>query len=134
MSIGVFVLFILFLVMKASQQHIPLVSDDYYERELDYENKHGKRLRAKAVRDAMNISTSGDTLLVVFPSEHQNIVGDLIFYRPSSSFLDRKLKVSVDTSNRSLIPIGDLKRGLWKLQIDWESDGITYYLEESLVL
>jgi len=47
--------------------------------------------------------------------------------------LDFKVKLQPDSLNQFIIPTDKLKKGLWKLKIDWAAGDSAFYNEEIVV-
>lgn len=120
-GMGLFMGFIIFLVVSLMMHRVDLESEDYYQREINFENE------IKALKSAQNlgdpIKFSNTSEFVVFkvtdslPIENLNI--SLI--RPDDKKLDRFYEVK-DTKT-FLIPITELKKGVYILSISYTVAG-----------
>lgn len=117
----------IFLMM----QKVDVVTDNYYEKELKYQEQLDKVARTRALKDAMEIANTGKELIIKFPnmpdkSQKNNFIS---LYRPSDNTKDVKIPVMTDTSRTQIVSIDNLAKGYWKLQVNWSSGGNEFYYE-----
>ena len=60
--------------------------------------------------------------------------GTIRLFRPSNSSWDRSVPIALDAAGAQLIPGDKLIRGYWKVKIDWQSNGESYYFEQPIVI
>lgn len=125
-----FVILTLSLVTMAMRQNVDLVSKDYYEQELKFQDKINKSNRAAALKEPLSWEVKQGSLLLKFPEQFKGrkISGSVYFFRPSDAAMDKTIPLAADTLLLS-IPIAQLKRGLYKMQINWEVNKEEYYNE-----
>ncbi len=116
-------------VVFSFTQTVELVTPDYYERELAYD-EHARRVQNAAalvqpVRVDMDASTQ--RLFVLFPMKPS--AGSVLLYRPSASGLDRRYDLVCDAESRMRIDVRDLPRGEWRVQVTWDSGSTALYHE-----
>ncbi len=68
-------------------QDVSLVSDNYYEKSLEYQDEIDKQSRTKSLDEQVKINFNGEVITVLFPSDYleKKISGEIYFYRPSDS-------------------------------------------------
>ncbi len=125
-----FVLLILTLVSMAMNQKVDLVAKDYYEQEINYQDKINKGNRTNALKEALTWEVQQGALVLKFPEQFagQKIAGSIYFFRPSDAALDKTIPLSAETLLQS-IPTNELKKGLYKIQINWVVNTEEYYNE-----
>jgi hypothetical protein len=128
-----FIVFVIILVYRSVTAKIDLVTDNYYEKELRYQeqidimNNTGKLNKKTVVRQDNNF------IEIIFPVKPQG--GMIHLYRPSDASKDLNLEISnVDNSLSQYIDITALDNGYWKVKINWITDGTEYYAEENLMI
>lgn len=129
---GGFVILIITMVSMAMNQKVDLVSKDYYEQELQYQEKINKAKKTFALSESVTWQVNQNELILKFPKQFKNktIKGTVYFFRPSDEAMDARISFAVsDTSLSGYLNTGKLKRGLYKMQIDWEADNENYYNE-----
>lgn len=131
--IGIFIVFagtVLGFVYFAMGHKVDLVSEQYYERGVAYDDHLGKVKNARALRQGLKLEyTKGDEFLrLQFPPNLARMPeGSIQLYRPSDSDLDRKFAIATDANGRQDIAVRELTSGYWKLQVEWQSDSTQYF-------
>lgn len=131
----IFVLFTLGLLYKANQQNIDLVTTNYYEEELAFQElKNKKALAEKHFKKQITFSIENDTLFLKFPDEvTEKISGEITFFKPSDAKLDLKFEFENDT-NLLHYPLNLFSNGMYKVRIDWQHNNNEYYNELTIKL
>lgn len=112
-------------------QKVDIVTDNYYEKELKYQEQLDKVARTRALKETMEITNTGKELIIKFPNvPDKNQNKDFIsLYRPSDNTKDVKIPVLTDSSRTQIVSVERIARGYWKAQINWTSGGSEYYYE-----
>lgn len=132
-----FVIVMVLMVIKSSQNQMHLVQDNYYDKDMNYESFRSKRANSAEVADQISVkfSTTTDEVQFSFPVEMKDVKGTITFFRPSNKYLDKVFTLKLNEEGKMNIKSGrDLPSGLWKIKIDWEEGGKSYYKESTLVL
>ncbi len=123
-------------VAFAMSRQVDLVSPEYYAQALG----HDARMAATANADALGASFVVDVrpdaraVYIAWPAAiAEGVDGTATFYRPSSAALDRTVTLSPDAAGRQVISLDGLASGAWRLQLQWTSHGVAYYVERDLV-
>ena len=126
-----FALLIATMVSLSISQKVDLVSKDYYEQELQFQNKINLMDRTKLLSEQLSWQVQNDELVLDFPDQFkgQQTSGKVFFFRPSDAVLDKNFELQTDTLNTKRMSIKKLKSGLYKIQINWEVENIQYYNE-----
>lgn len=133
-SFILFAMFIGTLVVICVRQDIPLVSKQYYQEELDYQNQIERIENTKALTESPSISIVNDSLRITYPRFSKMENGILKLFRPSDPRLDRQYDLVNSTRESQTFGIGDLQKGLYKARMLWEQDGKEFYLEKTIVI
>lgn len=135
---GGFVLFTLAIVAYASLQDFDLVESDYYEKGVAYQTQIDRLERTRALVDQPRVVVNGSarTLTLLFPKQFDaaKVSGGVSLYRPSNSAYDRTDAIRLTADREQIVSMADLPPGLWKVKLDWQYDGVSYYNEEVIVL
>lgn len=112
-------------------QKVDVVTENYYEKELKYQDQLDKVARTRALKESVDITNTGKELIIKFPNvPDKNLNKDFIsLYRPSDNTKDVKIPVLTDSSRTQIVSIERIARGYWKAQINWTSGGSEYYYE-----
>lgn len=135
---GGFVVFILACVGFASMQTFDLVEDEYYERGVTYQKQMDKVQRTQALTEkpTARYDAASMAYVVTFPASfaRERVNGTVMVYRPSNSQYDKSVAIALDSTRSMIIPMNNAPTGLWKIKMDWQYDGQSYYQEEVFVL
>lgn len=128
-----FVIGIMFLVFKANQQKFDLVTPNYYEAELKFQNVIDQKQRVAELSSQPKISHSVNSVSIQLPDEFLNkeVKGEVYLYCPSDASKDIKTGF---TTKRGLIEMflhKDLS-GVYDLKLSWQADGKSYYNEQRI--
>jgi hypothetical protein len=128
---GGFVMLILGMVNGAMRQKVDLVSKDYYEQELKYQDRINRKNKAATLQEPLTWEITPGALILKFPTcfKGRNIRANVHFFRPSDLRLDKIVSLVPDTSGIKKIETGQLKRGTYTMRINWEVDRDEYYDE-----
>ena len=139
-GVGVFVLYsafvilILFLVFKSFNTKVDLVTEDYYQQELKYQDKIDQKRNYAGLEQALKHEVSGATIFLAFPPGHQSAEGTVMVYRPSNKSYDKMFDIKLDENSKMIIAMENSPIGLYKLKVDWSNRDTAYYVEEDIYL
>lgn len=130
-----FVALMLVMVFAAVRQDYHLVTKEYYAEELQYSTRMEQIRNAQSLADKVKVRylSSTQEVEVLFPAELASASGEMLFYRPSDAARDERIALAPQ-AGRQAVCVGQLQRGLWRLQLSWEAGGKQYFQEEVLVL
>lgn len=132
---GVFVVGIMFMVFKSSNEKIDLVTEDYYAKELNFQQQIDAVGRTKALSANIKSEVKDGQLVVHFPKDFdgKKITGQMQLYYAADKTKDVTSSFSVDTTSAVMnIPQGN--KGMHELHLNWDVDGVSYYFEEKIFL
>lgn len=138
--IGWFVIFISSMVtwaVYAMRQDMDLVRSDYYEAEVRYQKQMDQLNRTQAIEADVSLvfdPATREIKLAVPESKSVSTFGKVHLYRPSNARLDQKLTFNPDTSGRQSIDGSKLEPGLWKVRLEWASDGKSYFVDRPIIV
>ena len=141
-GIGIAVVYIGFVLIRvitiviAEHNNVDLVSTDYYEKEIRYEDRIAEMRNSKSLQEQVTVKTENRTVTIHFPSSfpHEKLKGDITLFRPSDKRLDKTFPVKPDSGSIQRIDLDLLQPGYWKMQIQWEFEKKRYYDEFPVVL
>ncbi len=133
---GAFVAMILFLVFKTMNEKIDLVSPDYYQNELKFQDQIDRQTQSASLNEQPAIEVTDKIIAIKFPASvaKENISGTIKFYRPSDSSKDFTAAMQVDSSGLQLVPAENFIKGMYKAQLTWSAGGKNYYNEIPLYI
>jgi hypothetical protein len=133
-GIIIFIVIVFTMTVIFMSQDVHLVTDNYYEKTLTYQDEIDKQSRAMALDEEVAIKFDGELVNIVFPTEYleKNLSGEIYFYRPSNPALDIKVPLQLSEQGSQIIPVKRLEKGYWRLKLLWEMDGNEYYSEKAI--
>lgn len=129
-----FVLSLVYQVIRAGQYDHSLVVEEYYKEDLAYQKHYDKLLNNQQLNESLIISRNTQTGLVElqFPQELEAVNGRIHFYCPSDSKSDFSLPVVTDETLIQRVPVEGLRKGKWKVKVDFSDGEKAYYKEEAI--
>lgn len=125
-----FVIGIVYMVIKATNQQQDLVTKEYYEQELKYQQKINETLRADSIQNAVTALYATDTLTVLFSDLFSSVSleGDVLIYCPDDEKKDFKYHFNLSNGATKLnIPYSS--KGFRRIKINWKAGEKNYYKE-----
>jgi hypothetical protein len=131
-----FVVLILFMVMLSMSQKIDLVTEDYYNKELTFQNTINETNNANALPEQIQHEIVDNNFHVKFPEvfKGKEVKGTITFYKPSDKSKDFSEDIVL---NENLVQKTDLKffsRGMYKMKVSWSADNVNYFTEQIIVM
>lgn len=110
-----------------------LVADDYYAKDLAYQDQYNKTQNAlRASDNKLTVNMLAEQQLVELIVDTEVLIkGKVTFYRPS----DQSQDFSVDlTAAETTFSTTTLKKGKWILKVEWNEGGNSYYQERQIYI
>jgi hypothetical protein len=139
---GIFIVIVLFLLaviaffIFINTLDINLVEDNYYEKELVYQERIERINNTASLPGKISISLEPGRLIILFPAIDSTFSpkGTVLLYRPSDPKKDIILPLQLDNTFSQVVDISGIKKGKWIVKLEWEMGGKEYYFEEGLIL
>ncbi|TXB60114.1 FixH family protein [Phaeodactylibacter luteus] len=133
---SVFVLSLVYQVYRSTQYDHSLVSDQYYADDLRYQEHYDKLANAQSLEKDLQIRQPkpGETIEIAFPAQAGEAKGEIYFFCPADKSADFRLPVKPMGDGVQRVPVEGLRPGLWKVKVDWEAGGKSYYKEQDIRL
>lgn len=134
MLYGGFVALIAFLVVSSMRQNVDLVAEDYYQQELQYQNRIDQTDAAMKSGFSPAIVVNDSHVNIVFPDTVRSIgiTGEVVFYRPDNKALDYSEKIILDNTGKMSIARSKFSAGMYQTKVKWMSAGQDYYYESTI--
>ena len=132
-ALGSFIAFILFLIFVFSNgmQTSELVSDNYYQDELLYQQTIDAKNNADMQAEKPSYSQGPAGIILTFPAsitpEGKNVKFEL--FRTDDSNLDVAKEVQLNAQNQFTIPSKVISKGSYTLKLNWEKNNKSYQLD-----
>ena len=131
---GSFASFMVGLAIFASMQRNELVTDDYYEKELEFEVIQKKQERTAMLSEQTELKIENNQLVVHFPKEiGGEISGNIVFFKPSNQKDDQSIDFKTNSGSYKL-ELGAYSSGMYRVKINWSSNGVEYYDEREIII
>jgi hypothetical protein len=115
----------------------PMVSEDYYVQELAYQEQIDKEQRM--INDSrtptvkvLKATSAVEITYAGFDASLNAIKGNVAFRRPSDPGQDFVLSVNPEADGKQWLNLGQVQKGLWQIQFDFEIDGRGYFHKENI--
>ncbi len=116
-TLALFMGFITYLVIQLVSHNVELETDDYYKKDIAYQDEITSMRNANALKEKPTISMTETHIVVQFPSELAFSKAQLHLKRPNDETDDRSYEIfgtSTFTLNKS-----ELERGVYKLELSY---------------
>jgi nitrogen fixation protein FixH len=133
-TIVIFFMAVVGIFIYSANLDINLVEENYYEKELAYQEKIDRIKNTEALEEEILIRLDNKILRVDFPEffNGKKTEGHVLFYRPSDPAKDFTIPLELNDSSVQIIDASRLDPGRYMVKIDWTADGISYYFEEPI--
>ena len=123
------------MVYKCAKQNFELVSKDYYNDELRYQDKIDGVNNANKLSN-VEVAQTANEVSIQLPKELNGLAskGQIWFYCANSSLNDRKMPVKANSNGLILINKRKLAKTHYRLKMNWETGTEKFYNEQSLVV
>jgi hypothetical protein len=132
-----FISFIMYFVVNMNvnkKYDHDLVTEDYYKKELEFQNDIDKETNAKNLVENLSWKKTTEGLVITFPETliKENITGKVFLYRPSNKQFDFETELSL-SNHKLLIPDKRLLDGRWNIKVDWQYNGKSYLYKKEII-
>ncbi|MBP6672880.1 MAG: FixH family protein [Bacteroidetes bacterium] len=130
-GIGTFV-----MVYISMSTNVDLVTEDYYEKELRYEEHIRLVKSTNALVRPVSMEITQEYVTFTFPivDAPEKYSGTVFFFRPSNKRGDFVRNVSVDTSYVQQFNLNDFTPGLWRAKMSWNVGSQQFYSEMPIII
>jgi len=142
MSIGhwIVVSFVLFaafigtLVAVCLREDISLVTKDYYQEELAYQDQIQRLNNVAELKVKPVIRVVDRVVQVEFKQFNSMTNAELNIFCPSNAQMDRKFTLKASEDSVQFFPLDPLQKGMHRAKLQWEMNGKEFYLEEVIFI
>lgn len=133
-----FILFISSLVYRASREKIEFVTENYYDKELKFQDQIDHLHNADGLSEKIVLTQKPDENIIdiSYPSsvDWKSVSGQITFFKPDNADLDFDVKALCDENHLQQVNSAKMKKGWWNVKISWASGGTPYYFEQKLLV
>lgn len=134
--IATFVLFAAYIgsfVYRAMRTRTELVSANYYEQELGYQDRIAAASSAAALPGGIRLTAGVDRLVIQLPPAlaGQVIRGEVRFVRPADARLDFTVPFRPTDDLSQEVSMAALQPGHWRVELDFTANRERYFVKEA---
>ena len=139
---GIFLAIVFFMVITIiltvifMNQRVDLVTNNYYEKTLTYQNQIDTYKRTARLKEKVAFNYADNKINLTFPGSFLQKVnnGKLYFYRPSDSRKDFTVPIQLDEEGSQTVNTTRIDKGYWKVEIQWTMNNEDYKMEKSVLI
>ncbi len=122
------IIFVMAIFLSVDTDAFQLVTDNYYDKELDYQSQLDAESRAKKLGSEFQLYMSKDTLHYALPASMYADVDSvhLFFYHVSESKLDREYTLPTENTQYHSVPCKFTHGKNYELSFSFTADGKEY--------
>ena len=125
-----FMSFILYMVITLMSKHTDLQSEDYYQKEIEFETEIQALSNTNNLKEKVHVSQNQEYVIIQFPAL-ENLNGiEVEMFRPNNQKDDQLF--SVKNSKTLMIPIKKLKKGVYNVNIQFKVKNDLYMQKENI--
>lgn len=127
-GLGLFMSFVIFLVVMMFQAPDDSFDKDYYEKGLAYDKQYNQKKQVITDHATPEIKLEEDSFYILFSALDS---GKLNMIRPSDHLEDKEFAL---VNSKTAINTKNIKKGEWKLVLEWNASGKEYLFEQNLFI
>jgi hypothetical protein len=131
----VFVAGIGWMVYRSAGERVDLVTPDYYEQEIRYQERIRQQENAATLSAPVSASFRDGRIEVQLPSEFDSteVAGELTLYCPSDAGKDLHARFTT-TDRRAFLTVPADRSGLQVLKLAFRAGGMGYHVEREILI
>lgn len=137
LALAAFIIFILSMLFlfPNGQKNSEMVTDHYYEEELEYQTVIDAKRRADTIKEKPSFSQNADGIKLTFPKDINNANSQIKFVlnRSDDQNLDIKRTEQLDANQSFIIPANVLTKGNYTLRLMWTKNKTDYRLDYDVI-
>lgn len=136
LPIALFALAMISMAVISMSTNVELVSDNYYEQELKYQQQIDLKKNSVELSNLVKADADGNSVVIYAddPGILSGKSGEIIFYRPSDASRDFKISFMPDEFGKQIIMHQSLSKGLWKIRLNLSGSGQNYAIDKSVFI
>jgi hypothetical protein len=138
---GIAIVLVSYMIIMGSMAYFTftknadLVSEEYYENELKYDQTKGEKANYIALNSEIRVDKAEDGVVFQFPVELEKLKsGSIVFYRPDQKIYDRSFELKLAAGNTQALEYDNFVDGYYDISIRWEDTNDKAYIYESNIL
>lgn len=131
-AMGAFMSFILFMVFTLMSKSTDLESEDYYKKEIEYEQEMNALKNASQLKENAEINLTEEFVVVVLPTKEDVSNVQIALFRPDNKKMDKLL--NENNSKTIMIAKNTLLKGRYNVAIKYEVNGKKTLQKEEIMI
>lgn len=133
---GLFSAGILLMVFVSMGKNVDLVSENYYEKEIKYQNQIDILRKSAEINNKIETVLNGNEILINYNDSELKgrISGEIVFYRPSDAKKDFKVEINPGVNGIQSVASDNLDKGQWKIRFDIMQNNEKYFAEKTIFI
>ena len=129
-----FISFILYMVIYSFGRTNDLVSEEYYNQEIQYQKNIDAQENALSIAKAVKIVSHEEKIVLLFPYSFDSNIekGDISFYRPDNALLDRSFPMNLGEDNSQTFLKKNIVSGFYKITIQFVKNGELFLINKEM--
>ncbi|MBL7765997.1 MAG: FixH family protein [Chitinophagaceae bacterium] len=135
LTLTAFVGLMVYFAVRSVNTRIDLVTEQYYEAELDYQTRINNTSNNDTLSQKIKIESVNEKIRLVFPSylQPKDVSGKITMYYAADRQRDKDFTVSLNEQGMQEIQTPGM-RGAYTLLLDWKYQNQSYYSEQKIFL
>jgi hypothetical protein len=128
-----FILFTIFigtLVVVCMRQDISLVSKNYYQEELQFQQHINKLTNTEHLSSKPNIQVIPNALKISYPNFENITNASLTLFCPANAAHDKQFTFEKNEKDTYIISADNISTGMYKARFYWIENDKEYFIEE----
>ena len=126
--------FIMYMVVQAFREDFDLVSENYYQDELAYQERIVEKANLHETGETIAVSQINNEILFEYPKTFSGAKGTIYFYHPSRKIFDKTFSLDIDNEDQQRVATEQLVKGRYKVKISWQVNGLSYFQEKEIYI
>jgi hypothetical protein len=131
-TMAAFMSFILFMVFTLMSKSTDLESEDYYKKEIEYEQEMNALINASQLKENAKIDLTEEYVVVVLPTKEEVSNVQIALFRPDNKKKDKLL--NENNSKTIMIAKNTLLKGRYNVAIKYEVNGKKILQKEEIMI
>jgi hypothetical protein len=128
--------FIVTLVVIVSNQSVELVAENYYDLEINYEDRIVATSNGHKFYDSIEVTQFNGNVFIQFPNQFtaDNVTGQVHLYRANNVAMDVVMPLDEIKDHQLVIPESNVAKGKYNVQISWKKLDKNYFIDKSIIV
>lgn len=132
LGMATFMVFIMALgILMVTGKKDELVDNDYYEKGINYNREYQLKEQMNHDHAKPVVLVNQQMILLTFSVKAK---GTARLMRTADKKLDQAVPFESNVNQQVIIPAASLRKGSWRLIIDWKSNGKSYLYEQEITI